>query len=242
MKTDWRKASCSLTAHTPFHQSLAAWHTLSWKKQSTRKTFLDKDKSWDGALLNLLSDSFCSASWQGVKPWHDTQPELLKVYWDKETSEEMKREFPSSPWVRWVPVCGWLPCCVLLLCLLQVGRSDAPLRRVCVGACVFYPSSDETLLKFTSVSSEREHDWKRERLRTRKKFTQTDGEQLLGSASGKLTARAVSRLELYYINLDYCLCRSCCQSARTECLNVSLLHTLSCTSFFERPFLDYLLS
>ncbi len=173
--------------------------------------------------------------------WHSARA-AESVLRQGNRSEEMKREFPSSPWVRWVPVCGWLPCCVLLLCLLQVGRSDAPLRRVCVGACVFYPSSDETLLKFTSVSSEREHDWKRERLRTRKKFTQTDGEQLLGSASGKLTARAVSRLQLYYINLDYCLCRSCCQSVRTECLNVSLLHTLSCTYFFERPFLDYLLS
>lgn len=160
--------------------------------------------------------------------WHSARA-AESVLRQGNRSEEIKREFPSSPWVRWVPVCGWLPRCVLLLCLLQVGQSDAPLRRVCVGACVFYPSSDETLLKFTSVSSERERDWKRERLRTRKKFTQTDGEQPLGSASGKLTARAVSRLQLYYINLDNCLCRSCWQSVRTECLNVSLLHTLSCT-------------
>lgn len=150
-------------------------------------------------------------------------------------SEEMWREFPISPWVRWVPVCGWLPCCVLLLCLLQVGRSDAPLQRACVGACVFYPSSDETLLKFTSVFLERECDWKRERLCTRTKFTQTDGEQLLGSTSGKLTARAVSLLQLYYINLDYCRCKSCCQSLWTEWLNVSLLHGTLCTGWGDIP-------
>lgn len=77
--------------------------------------------------------------------------------------------------------------------------------------------------------------WLKERLCTRTKFTQTDGEQLLGSTSGKLTARAVSLLQLYYINLDYCRCKSCCQSLWTEWLNVSLLHRTLCTGWGDIP-------
>ncbi len=145
--------------------------------------------------------------------WHSARA-AESVLRQGNRSEEMKREFPSSPWVRWVPVCGWLPRCVLLLCLLQVGRSDAPLRQVCVGASVFYPSSDGTLLKFTSVSSEREYDWKRERLHTRKKFTdrwraaagkcfwKTDGSSRKPAATALYQSGLLSLLELMPVCVD----------------------------------------
>lgn len=233
----WRqtgaKASCSLTAHTPFHQSLAVWHTLSWKKQRASKTFPDKDKSWDGVLLNSFRQApFCRASWQGVKPWHDTQPELVKVYWDKETEvKKWRKNFPSA---RGSGECQFAVGFPTACCYYASCRWAGVTHPFSACVCVFYLLFHESPLKFNSVSAEQECDWKRERERLCarkgshrqmesscwKCFWKTDGSSRKPAATVLYQSGLLSLQEL----MPECVDRV------PECV------PLSCTSFSERSF------